>query len=422
MTRNVSASTQVAAWSTRYPDGEWPRFYPGWVVVGATFLLMMVNAGLGFYGLAVYLEALTGESGYSVSAVSAATSVYFVLSAFTGRAVAPLIERYDIRLVIGTGSVIAAAGLWMLSRSTSLGTLFLAYGVFAIGFGAAGLVPATTLITRWFSRRRSIALSIASTGLSVGGLSLTVLAARWIRADGMAGAGPKLALTYLLVSGVTLFGLWPDPESRGVQVEGTGQASTTTRSVEVDYDAAVRGRFFRLTTFGFVVSMGAQVGGIAQLAKLGSDRVNAAAGPLMVSALALTSVVARLVGGVLAARFSNIWLTSMLAAAQGVALVGLSIAETERSLILATVLFGATVGNLLMLQPLLMAERFGVESYPRVFSLQQLIVTGLGVAGGPYLLGSLRDNFDYRLSYVVAGLLSALGATVFFIAARLAVR
>ena len=45
--------------------------------------------------------------------------------------------------------------------------------------------------------------------------------------------------------------------------------------------------------------------------------------------------------------------------------------------------FGATVGNLLMLQPLLLAEAFGVREYPRIY-LSQLLST-LGVAPGPAL-------------------------------------
>ena len=68
----------------------------------------------------------------------------------------------------------------------------------------------------------------------------------------------------------------------------------------------------------------------------------------------------------------------------------------------AIVVFGATVGNILMLQPLLIAERFGVLDYPRIFSRSQFI-TMFGTAGGPLLLGWLYDNAGgYDTSYTVA--------------------
>jgi MFS family permease len=74
------------------------------------------------------------------------------------------------------------------------------------------------------------------------------------------------------------------------------------------------------------------------------------------------------------------------------------------------VLFGLTVGNLLMLQPLLLAEAFGVRDYPRLFGLNQLIVT-LGIALGPFVLGFLHDLFDgYEVAYLVAGSMSVAGA------------
>ena len=70
-----------------------------------------------------------------------------------------------------------------------------------------------------------------------------------------------------------------------------------------------------------------------------------------------------------------------------VAMVSLAFADVDaRRSSASIVLFGATIGNILMLQPLLIAERFGVRDYPRIYSRAQLF--GLvGTAGGPLLLG-----------------------------------
>jgi MFS family permease len=65
-----------------------------------------------------------------------------------------------------------------------------------------------------------------------------------------------------------------------------------------------------------------------------------------------------------------------------------------------------------MLQPLLIAERFGVVDYPRIFSRSQFF-TMFGVAGGPLLLGWLHDQAGgYRAPYLVAGVCSVAGAAV----------
>jgi len=119
-----------------------------------------------------------------------------------------------------------------------------------------------------------------------------------------------------------------------------------------------------------------------------------------------------LVGGILADRLPLIRLATALSIGQGLALIGIGLADSRLALIVIAFLFGTTVGNLLMLQPLITAAGFGVLAYPRIFALLSLIVTA-GVAGGPFLLGFLRDQSSYQTSYVVAGFLSFAAAGVF---------
>ena len=58
-------------------------------------------------------------------------------------------------------------------------------------------------------------------------------------------------------------------------------------------------------------------------------------------------------------------------------------------------MFGATIGNTLMLQPLLVAEAFGVRDYARLYSVNSLLST-VGVAAGPFVVGLIHD-VDRRL-------------------------
>jgi MFS family permease len=390
-----------------------PRVFAGWIVVAAAFVVLMTNSGLAFYGLAVYLEALTSEQGFDTGSVSAATSVFFVVAGFAGRSVGRFIERHDPRWPIGAGTALCAVSLLLLGRVTEVWQTFAVYVLFGAGFAAAGIVPATTVVTRWFHRRRSVALSIASTGLSLGGLTLTVLASALIDDRGLRDATPLLALVYVVLVAIALPFVWPDPVSRGLQPDGdVDPARTSAAAISgVAYATAVRSRFFVLFSVAYVCFMGAQVGAIAQLAKLGTERVDRGTGAMAVSVLALTSVVARLAGGVVAARAPLVRMTAAIGGAQALGLALLAFAASRSALLAATVLFGATIGNLLMLQPLVVAEAFGVRDYPRIFSLASLIMT-MGIAGGPFLLGALHDAWSYRVSYLVAAGVSVTGAAI----------
>ena len=127
-------------------------------------------------------------------------------------------------------------------------------------------------------------------------------------------------------------------------------------------------------------------------------------------------MVARLVGGRLVTSMPMMRFTVIVAAMQTVALVGVGLSQSTILIFASIILFGMTIGNLLMMQPLLIAERFGVLDYPRIFGRSQAI-TIVGVAGGPLLIGWLYDVFgSYELPYVSAAVLCAAGTAILFVA------
>ncbi|HEX4903615.1 MAG TPA: MFS transporter [Acidimicrobiales bacterium] len=381
--------------------------FPGWVVVGAAFVLLMANSGFIFYGQAVYLDALTDERGFSTGAASLGQSLVFVVGGLAGPRIGRLITDRDVRLVVLGGLVVSWASVALLGRVEELWQLYLVDSVLGVGYSAAGLVPATTVITRWFEARRSVALAVASTGLSVGGLTFTQLASWWIRRDGLELATPWLVLVWAACTLPVVPLLWPEPEHRGVVASGAVAGSVRRGAV---YEVAVRSRFFALVTTGYVLVLGMQVGGITHLVKLGDERAGDGTGGRLIAALTVASVVARLIGGVVADHRPLASLAVGFASTQGLALALLSQAGSSTALLLCAVLFGSTIGNILMLQPLLFADAMGARDYARIFALNQLIVVA-GVALGPFLLGSLHDLASYETSYLVAAVLCA-GGTV----------
>ena len=389
--------------------------FPGWRVVTGSFIVLTVTAGLGFYGLAVFLNAFSRERGWDVASVSLATTIFFLVSGAVGVWVARLIARTDVRYAIVGGGVVGALALAVLGQVQQRWQLYLVYCVFALGSAAAGLVPVTTVVTRWFHARRSVALSIASTGLSAGGMIVTP-AAKWlIDRQGLEAGTPWLALVWFV--GVVPAALWlilPDPASRGWLPDGersvVGVAAPAVQGMA--FSEAVKHRFFVAVTIGYVLALGSQVGGIQQLVRLAESRTDRNTAALATLVLAAMSVIGRLVGGRLVTKVPMLGFTVSLAIIQGGAMVALAFADSVWALFLALPVFGLTVGNILMLQPLLIAERFGVLDYPRLFSRSQFVST-FGVAGGPLLLGWLHDVAGgYRTSYLVAGCCSVAGAMV----------
>jgi len=282
------------------------------------------------------------------------------------------------------------------------------YLLFGIGNSAVSIVTSTTLVTRWFpGRNRGVALSVASTGLSMGGVVLTPLSARLFNDLGVDAVMPWLGFTFFaVIVPVVVLVLRPRPEAHS----GVG-------SLPMDqgwaFGPAIRSRFFMLITFGYVLCMGAQVGGISHLYNRAEGEVGYAVAATAVQALTIMSILCRLLGGLLVNRLSLRAFTLANLIGQGVGLVLISLAESATGILIGAGLFGATIGNLLMLHPLWLAEAFGVRDYPRIFSLSNALTT-IGVAGGPSLLGFLYDFRGYEFAYLFAAGMSVLACVVMF--------
>jgi MFS family permease len=287
--------------------------------------------------------------------------------------------------------------------------------VFGLCNGGSGLVPLTTLVARWFSARRALAFSIASTGLSFGGIAVAPAAALLIEHLGLTGAAPWMALALSLGTlPVTLLMLSPRPAARGLKPDGAGPVigRPPLPQPAIAFAEARRSRYFFAVSIAYLFLLGAQVGAIAHFYRLASLRTDLATAALALSVLAGSSTMGRLAGGWL-----MLWLPShpfalALMAVQALGLAALAIAVNSVQILLGTVLFGITMGNSLMMHPLLLAERFGTRDYGRIYSTSQLM-TMVGVAGCPTLIGLLYEaSGSYVVPFLAASGLTLVGLAV----------
>lgn len=392
--------------------------FPGWWVVGACFVLLTMSSGVGFYGLAVYLNAFSNEFGWTVSSISLATTFFFLVGGLSGLWIAKFIATHDVRIMILGGAVLGTVALYLLGFVEHRWQLFAVYVLYALGWSASGLGPATTVVTRWFHTKRASALAIASTGLSMGGIVVTPFV-KWIIDDrGIRGGSPWLALMWLVgVVPVTVLFLRPHPQPFGWLPDGERVVAGEIPSVTgTPLHEAVKTRFFFAISIGYVFALGAQVGSVQQLVKLVEERTDKGTATAATIVLSAMSIFGRFAGGRLIPRTNMIRFTIGVAVVQAIALATLSFMDSPLPILLSIGLFGATLGNMLMMQSLLIADRFGVRDFPRISARVGLIAFS-GTAGGPLLLGWLHDAAGgYRASYLAASLCSLIAVGVFAIA------
>ena len=390
---------------------------PGWGVVGALFVILMTSSGLAFYNLQVFLHALTQEEVIGLNLVSWAIGFFFVINGIAGLGVSVLLERFPARAVIAVGSVVTGLSLGALGQVRDSVAFFFVFGVFGLGFAATSLVPAMTVVTRRFVERRSVAISVVSTGLSVGGILITPLCAVWIEAHGMAAVTPWLGAAYVVgvLPLALLFVRDREPVSDSQPEERRGPTPATTG---VPYREAITSRYFIWLGLAYIAIMLAQVGVLQHLYNAVSFRTDTAFARLVIQILAGSSVVGRFSGGFLLLRVPIRAATFVLVAVQGVALASLGFATSSAAIAASVMLFGITVGNLLMIQPLLLANAFGMRDYGHIYAASQLVTT-VGYASGPGVIAFCFTRFgDYQEAFAVAALASVVALLSLFLAGR----
>src|SRR5262245_2433197 len=223
-----------------------------WWLASGLFAVLMLSSGLGFYNLSVYMTQLSAARGFAISEVSSAVGAFFLSGGVVGLLVGRLLERHDVRLVLLVGATFGGLALAALGFVVSVWQLFVVYVCFGAGNACVSLIPATTLLTRWFDERsRAVALSFASTGLSVGGVVLTPLSVVLFEHMSLERAMPVLGLVYwigIVVIAYTLVRSWP---SAGPNIRATSLALFGG----TPYLVARRHRFFILLTAAYVLLM-----------------------------------------------------------------------------------------------------------------------------------------------------------------------
>ncbi|GIX48563.1 MAG: hypothetical protein KatS3mg131_2774 [Candidatus Tectimicrobiota bacterium] len=153
------------------------------------------------------------------------------------------------RLTIGLGGLLFGLGTFLGSAISALWHLYALYGgLAAMGMGAAW-APLVSTISRWFVKRRGLAIGIGSLGGGTGTFFLAPLVSHliltygWRRAYAFCG----LLATVLIVGAAML--MWRDPQSKGALPYGAtapAAAAPLTPATGLSLALAIRHRAFWL--------------------------------------------------------------------------------------------------------------------------------------------------------------------------------
>lgn len=158
-----------------------------WLQVLSGFFLFFNSWGLiNSFGVFQSYYTTTLIPSHSESAVSWIGSIEAFLLCCTTIFAGPIFDRGYARTLVVSGSVLVVFGLMMTSLCQQYWQLMLAQGL-CLGIGHGGLfIVSIAIVPSYFSTRRSLAIGIAASGSSLGGVVYTIVFHRLVPQLGFA--------------------------------------------------------------------------------------------------------------------------------------------------------------------------------------------------------------------------------------------
>ncbi|KAJ2688459.1 hypothetical protein H4R19_006568, partial [Coemansia spiralis] len=171
----------------------------GWVVVASGFFMLMFTMGCvnsyGSYATYYHLHQFPHEKTSTLAWVG---TLQFAMMNVLGTPAGILCERLDTRLVTFTGGAIMAVALIIASFCDGAAwKLILTQGIVYGAGGSLVYIPACSIPSQWFVKRRALAVGVVIAGSGIGGLWMTPATNAMLRTVGTAWA--------LRITGIILF-------------------------------------------------------------------------------------------------------------------------------------------------------------------------------------------------------------------------
>ena len=214
------------------------RVFYGWWIVAIGCVQDAVKGGLFNTGFTLYFLPVLTELNLS----RAATSLPFSLSRLEAALGAPfvgyLIDRFDVRVMLVAGTLLAGIGLILLSLTHSYLLFVLVFiGPLSFGFQAGFNQATLAVVAHWFRRKRGLAMAIVQTGQAIGGVLIFPLVALAVLKLGWRTAAVLSGLSVLLLLPLVLF-IRRSPESMGLLPDGDRAVRASALGASAPLDEA----------------------------------------------------------------------------------------------------------------------------------------------------------------------------------------
>ena len=390
-------------------------FY-GWYLAIVAFLLLMVSNGAIMYSYSVVAVPL----GLEFEASRVTMMLGITLMTLAGGIMSPLfgslIDRWSLRSMMLIGVFGMSGGYFLLSFTTASWQVPLIYGaLMMLGLNLLGPLTTSTLLARWFSRKRGMVLGLAAIGTSVGGFVFPPVIQWLIDAYEWRDALRMVALGCLVLTIPAVMLVVNSPKERGLGADGVALDldAPLVLPEAITFKSLLADRNFWLIALVMSLLFCAYTGVLSNLVPLALNKgLSAEQGAFLISILAVAGIAGKIGFGTIADRIDLRLGYAASIICVIIALLLFATTSNFSTFMLASGFMGFATGGMLPVWGAILAILFGAANYGRVMGMMNPVIMPLTLVGAP-LAGYI---FDVTGGYAPAFALFAGGLLVALIA------
>lgn len=196
-------------------------FHYAWLIVFSCFMIMSLYFCIVMNCPGLFLISVTEAFDITRSQYALNTTVISVSMMVVALSAGKIFAKFKIKTVMSIASVILPIAYACYSLAQNV---YMFYGISLIVglcLGLCGMVPMSTLITRWFNDKKGLATGLAFTGSGVGGMILQPIIGKLIVSAGWRKTYLILGVAmFVLVVPCVLFLIKDYPEDKGLKPYG----------------------------------------------------------------------------------------------------------------------------------------------------------------------------------------------------------
>ena len=381
-------------------------FYGWWIVITSAILLTLMSLTV-FQGLGTVLVSLERQYGWSRTALSGAFSLARVEGAILGPIEGVLVDRVGTRRMVLIGFILMGLGFVWLSQVDTLWEFYAAFMTISLGSGLGGWLAIVTMVNNWFEKRRSFAMSIAMSGIHLGGLLVPIFALS-IENYEFSATTIGVGIILLIVVGPATWIIRSKPEDMGLAPDGVSVVEESRELLgtsdpsegESDFtvmQALKTPAFWILTVTQISSSVSIVTLALHLVPKLTDMGMTLSSAGTVVLVYTVVALPAQSIAGYLAERLPKIIMISFFLFLQGAGIALIALFDNVIMAYLFAFLYGIGFGGRTPLITAIRGDYFGRKAFATIMGVSQFPMN-LAMIVAPLFAGYM---FDTTGTYIV---------------------